>query len=102
MDKKIKKKRKKKSSVRNESLHFRLSKREKNEIKKNAAKLKVSMSDYVRAAILSKGKGNVSSNKLSMSVVLCQDIVTYVQERYACEDDTELEERIDKLWNILC
>ena len=38
---------------------------------------------------------------VSQCVVICQDILNIVQEKYSCEDNSMLEEKVEKLWKIL-
>ena len=59
------------------------------------------MSAYMRSLVFGNKNGNKPSIKTIRAVTMCQDIVTYVQEKYTCEDDTELAERMDALWEIL-
>lgn len=92
---------KKRKSEKTQDLHIRVSKREKEKLSKEAEKLGISVSEYIRPLIMQKKSNAEPSSKVSTAVVLCQDIVTYVQEKYGCEDDEELSRRADKLWEIL-
>ena len=84
-----------------QDLHLRVTKREKNKLSKEAEELGINMSAYMRSLVFGSKNENKPSSKAIRAVTMCQDIVTYVQEKYACEDDTELVERMDALWEIL-
>lgn len=84
-----------------EYLHIRVSKREKDKLIRESEKLGISISEYARPILFEKRQNDLSSSKVNRVTALCQDIVTYVQEKYGCEYDVELAERIDRLWNVL-
>lgn len=84
-----------------QDLHLRVTKREKDKLSKEASELGVSVSAYIRPLIFGKKTDGKPSSKVIQATALCQDIVTYVQEKYVSEDDSELSERIEKLWEIL-
>ena len=88
---------KKKTNEKNQDLHVRVTKREKERLMKEAENLGLSVSEYIRPLIR---KENPIA-KMSELVVLVQDIITHVQEKYSCEDDEELAYREERLWKIL-
>ncbi len=69
-------------------MNIRLSKTEKRRLKRKAIMSGLSLSEYVRA-LLSVGDGKKQQNPgmVSQCVVLCQDILNIVQEKYSCEDN---------------
>jgi len=95
------KKTKKRRREKTQDLHLRVTKREKNKLSKEASKMGVSISAYIRPLILGKRSDGKTSSKAIQVAVLCQDIVTYVEEKYICEDNIELSERMKKIWEVL-
>lgn len=95
------KKVKRRKRVKTQDLHLRVTEREKNRLSKEAGELGVSVSAYVRPLIFGKRTKLMPSREAIQAVALCQDIVTYVQEKYGCEDDIELAERMDNVWSVL-
>ena len=92
---------KKQVEKRTENVHVRLSKKEKRKLEKDATKLGVSISEYLRRSALGKQIKIMSTGKECELVVLCQDLVAYVVEQYESEDDEELCERLEKIWKLL-
>ena len=91
---------KKKQEKRTENIHVRLSKKEKMKLEKGAAKAGISVSEYLRLLILEKKRKVREVGKECEVVVLCQDLITYIMERYSSEDE-ELRERMERIWKIL-
>lgn len=51
---------------------------------------------------LSESDGRQQSpGRVNQCVILCQDILNIVQEKYNCEDNSLLEEKVEKLWKLL-
>ena len=92
---------KKQAEKRTENVHVRLSKKEKRKLEKDAAKLGVSISEYLRRFALGKQIKIMNTGKECELVVLCQELVTCIMERYHSEDDEELCERLEKIWKQL-
>ena len=88
----------KKRSSKTENLHFRVSEKEKRALEERANEVNLSLSEYLRMmTTLSRSGGELTKNNIQVAV-LCQDIVTHIQEKYACKHDHELSERMEKLW----
>lgn len=82
-------------------IHFRISKRMKNSLQRQANKQGKSLSDYIRYLIKEGKKKEKIKKELAQCIVLCQDIVEYVQEKYDCSENEILEEMVEKLWEKL-
>ena len=82
-------------------LNIRLSQTEKKRLKSKALKSGLNLSEYIRAR-LSQNDGRQQIPEMAgQCAVLCQDILNIVREKYSCEDNSLLEERVEKLWKIL-
>ena len=82
-------------------LNIRLSQTEKRRLKRKAIKNGLNLSEYIRA-MLSGGDGKRQApGMVSQYVVICQDILNIVQEKYSCEDNSMLEENEEELrWKL--
>lgn len=95
------KKNKDKSKDKRAQLNIRLPQAEKKRLKRRAIKSDLNLSEYCRA-LLSGGDGKQQDpGMVSQCAILCQDILNIVQEKYSCEDDSMLEEKVERLWKIL-
>lgn len=82
-------------------LNIRLSQVEKRRLERKAMKSGLNLSEYIRGQ-LSKGDGKRQDIEMvSQCVILCQDILNIIQEKYNCEDNSLLEEKVEKLWKRL-
>ena len=91
-DKKLKK---------NVDVHFRVADKEKSLIERRAQKCGMSVSEYMRSIVFGQRLKKEIKEEISEMITMCQDLVTYVEERYWCAEDTELEGRINALWKML-
>lgn len=91
----------KSKETKTENIHIRLTKREKKRLCKRAKELDVSISDCIRILTLKKEVRTLKKAEYCKLAVWSQDLVTYVQQRYGREEDQELIERIDKVWELL-
>lgn len=82
-------------------LNIRLSQTEKKRLKRKAIKSDMNLSEYCRAQLFGGDEKQQSPGMVSQCAVLCQDILNIVQEKYSCEDNNMLEEKVEKLWKIL-
>ena len=82
-------------------LNIRISKTEKRRLKRKAIKNGLNLSEYIRAMLSEGDRKQQSPGMVSQYVVICQDILNIVQEKYSCEDNSMLEEKVEKLWKIL-
>ncbi len=82
-------------------LNIRLSQAEKRRLKRKAVKSGLNFSEYIRARLSESDRKQQDPGIVSQCVVLCQDILNIVQEKYSCEDNSLLEEKVEKLWKIL-
>ena len=96
-----KKLQKDRKSNKNVSVHFRVADKEKVLIEKRAEKCNMSVSEYLRSIIFATKMKKELKEEYSGLIAMCQDLVTYVGERYWCTEDDELEERMNALWRML-
>lgn len=89
------------SSDKKAQLNIRLSQTEKKRLEKKARKSCINLSEYVRARLFQGDGKQHGLETVGQCVVLCQDILNIIQEKYSCEDNSLLEERVEKLWKIL-
>lgn len=82
-------------------MNIRLSQAEKKRLEKKARKSGLNLSEYVRAWLLQGDGKQQGFEMVGQCVVLCQDILNIVLEKYSCEDNSLLEEKVEKLWKIL-
>lgn len=82
-------------------LNIRLSQTEKRRLKRKAIKNGLNLSEYIRAMLSGGDRKQQGPGMVSQCVVICQDILNIVQEKYSCEDNSTLEEKVEKLWKIL-
>ena len=88
-----------------EKIEFRVTKKEKNIIKRRADKIDKSISEYVRDEIISRknNKNIVDLDRIVMikTLVLATDLVRYIEDRYVVQDDEELVRKVDEMWELL-
>lgn len=89
------------SSGKKAQLNIRLSQTEKKRLEKKARKSCINLSEYVRAQLFQGDEKQQGLETVGQCAVLCQDILNIIQEKYSCEDNSMLEERVEKLWRIL-
>lgn len=82
-------------------LNIRLSQTEKRRLKRKAIKNGLNLSEYIRAMLSGGDRKQQDPGMASQCVVICQDILNIVHEKYSCEDNSMLEEKVEKLWKIL-
>jgi len=88
-------------NIQDEYIHIRVSKRTKSCLEKQAENKGMNLSDYIRH-LLKEGNRREKNNKRSAEcIVLCQEIVEYVKEKYDCADNEILERMVDKAWEKL-
>lgn len=90
-----------KKRVKKAQLNIRLSQTEKRTLERKAVKSGLNLSEYTRARLFGGDEKQPSSEMVSRCVVLCQDILNIAEEKYSCEDNSLLEEKVEKLWKIL-
>ena len=82
-------------------LNIRLSQTEKRRLKRKAIKNGLNLSEYIRAMLSEGDRKQQSPGMVSQYVVICQDILNIVQEKYSCEDNSMLEENEEELrWKL--
>ena len=84
-----------------EQLNIRLSQTEKIKLKKMAKRSGLTLSEYVRALLFVGDEKQHDPGRMNQCIIQCQDILNIVQEKYSCEDNSLLEEKVEKLWKIL-
>lgn len=89
------------SSDKKAQLNIRLSQTEKKRLEKKARKSCINLSEYVRTRLFQGDGKQQGVEMVGQCVVLCQDILNIIQEKYSCEDNTPLEEKVENLWKIL-
>lgn len=82
-------------------LNIRLSQSEKRMLEKKAQKSGLNLSEYARVRLFGEDEKQQNPEMVSRCVVLCQDILNIAEEKYSCEDNCLLEEKVEKLWKIL-
>lgn len=89
-----------------ENLNIRLNAAEKKRLEKEAEYHGIKVSEYARKLMiddkdsLRKENSRIMS-KLTRSITLMQDMVNIIEEKYAAEDDLQLAEGMEELWEIL-
>ena len=58
-------------------------------------------SKYVRALLSGSNESKQNLGMVGQCVTQCQDILNIVLEKYSCEDNSLLEEKVKKLWKAL-
>lgn len=84
-----------------EYLNLRLPREEKWRLKRMAEKSNLNLSEYVRVRLFGSDGKQRGPRVVCQCAVLCQDIFNIVQEKYSCEDNSLLEEKVEELWNLL-
>lgn len=90
-----------KNKGKEEYLNLRLSRNLKRRLERKAKKSGLGLSEYVRALLSECDEKKQSVGMVNKCVTLCQDILNIVQEKYSCEDNSLLEEKVEELWKIL-
>lgn len=89
-----------KNTLKKEKLNIRVCKEEKVRLKRNAKRINMSVSDYVRVKLFTPNKdGKDSKLLLGVMLVKVQEIVNYIQEKYGEND--ELKEMVEELWESI-
>lgn len=88
-------------TVCDEYINVRVSKRMKSILKNQADQQEKSLSDYIRYLIQEGRKKQKAKKELAQCLVLCQDIVGYIREKYDCPENEILVEMVDKAWEKL-
>ena len=102
MSKKISKQdRHTKKQKKNITVHFRLTEAEKCDLERRSTKCSMCISEYLRKIVFGQKLKKEVKAEISELVTRCQDLVTYVEERYWCAEDQELEERMNGVWEML-
>lgn len=94
-------KHKKSREKKTENIHLRLTKREKNRLQRRAEELGTNVSEYIRILTLKKEIRGGRKADYCKLIVLCQDLVSYIQQRYDRVEDQELAERMERVWKLL-
>lgn len=58
-------------------------------------------SKYVRELLFENDGKQQGIEKVNQCVNKCQKILNIVQEKYSCEDNSLLEEKVEELWKLL-
>lgn len=82
-------------------LNIRLSQAEKRRLNRKAIESGLNLSKYSRALLFGGDGKQQSPGMVNQCVILCQDILNIVQEKYSCEDNSLLEEKVERLWKLL-
>lgn len=90
-----------KKRVKKAQLNIRLSQTEKRMLERKAQKNGLNLSEYARVLLFGGDEKQQNPEMMSRCAVLCQDILNIVEEKYSCEDNSLLEEKVEKLWKIL-
>lgn len=90
-----------KKRVKKAQLNIRLSQSEKKKLEGKAQKSGLNLSEYARVRLFGGNEKQQSPEIVSQCVILCQDILNIAEEKYRCEDNSLLEEKVEKLWKIL-
>lgn len=85
-----------KKTNKSEVVNVRLTKKERKKLEKQRLKCEMGLSEYIRCRLFTSEKFNKDYVRLTVKVT---EILNYISEIYG--EDTELEERIDDLWNSL-
>jgi len=85
-----------------EKIEFRVAKDQKKKLMKQAKKMNLNLSEYVRARIFeSQDKGQFTAVQAIYVMTLATDLVRYVEEYCDVESDLYLKERVKCLWEVL-
>lgn len=95
------KRKKCKERVKKAQLNIRLSQTEKRMLERKAQKSGLNLSEYARVRLFGEDEKQQNPEMVSRCAVLCQDILNIVEEKYSCEDNSLLEEKVEKLWKKL-
>ncbi len=82
-------------------INIRLPQSEKKKLNEKAVKSGLGLSEYIRM-LLSGNSGRWQNPEMvGRCAVLCQDILNIIEEKYSCEDNSLLEEKVEKVWGLL-
>lgn len=90
-----------KKRVKRAQMNIRLSQSEKRMLERKAQKSGINLSEYTRARLFGGDEKQQNPEMVGQCVVLCQDILNIVEEKYSCEDNSLLNEKVEKLWKVL-
>lgn len=82
-------------------LSVRISQDEMRQLDHKAGKSGLDRSEYVRTLLFGSNESKQNLGMVGQCVTQCQDILNIVQEKYSCEDNSLLEEKVEGLWRIL-
>lgn len=89
-----------KKTLKKEKLNIRVCEEEKVRLKRNAKRINMSVSDYVRVKLFAPSKeGKDCKLLIGIMLVKVQEIVNYIQEKYGKND--ELKEMVEELWGSI-
>lgn len=82
-------------------ISIRLTQGEKRKLNDKAVKNGLSLSEYTRMLLFKDDEKRKDRKMVNPCVViLCQDILNII-EKYRCEDNSMLEEKVEGLWKLL-
>lgn len=85
-----------------EKIEFRVTKDQKKKLMKQAKKMNLNLSEYVRIRIFeSKDKNQFTAVHGIYVMTLATDLVRYIEEYCNVENDQYLKERVENLWEVL-
>lgn len=83
-------------------ISIRLTQGEKRKLGDMAVKNGLSLSECIRALLFKDDEKRKNRKMVNPCVViLCQDILNIIEEKYRCEDNGVLEEKVEGLWKLL-
>lgn len=89
------------SKDKNVPLNVRISQDEMRQLDRRAKKSGLNRSEYARAVLFGRNESKQNVGMVNRCITLCQDILNIVKEKYSCEDNSLLEEKVEKLWKVL-
>ena len=82
-------------------LSVSISQDEMRRLDRRAKRSGLDRSKYVRTLLFGSNESKQNLGMVGRCVTLCQDILNIVQEKYSCEDNSLLKEKVKKLWEAL-
>lgn len=82
-------------------INLRLTSEEKRKLEKKSMKCGLSLSEYIRIKLFDDKEKRGCPEMVASCAVLCQDILNIITEKYRCEDNALLEEKVEELWKFL-
>lgn len=82
-------------------LSVRIPQNEMKRLNRKADESGLDRSKYVRALLSGNNGSKQNLGLVNQCIATCQDILNIVLEKYSCEDNSLLEEKVKKLWKIL-